>query len=154
MAWVVGTANINFVLTMQRKLLHSINPLLCWAMQLSVSNFEKGGLGFLPYILAWGAYHAACQKRLFNIRHGFEGSISNVNMACFSQVTNWCLGLWDFCSVKSLSSIRNLPWHSVMSRDIYIFSICLGKNNAKSTEFLGIIKTTFSRIRKYILLLK
>ena len=46
-SWVVGTANINFVLTMQRKLLHSISPPLCWGIQLSVSNFEKGGLGNL-----------------------------------------------------------------------------------------------------------
>ena len=154
----VGTANINLVLTIQRKLLHSISPPLCWGMELSVSNFEKGGLGnlkeFLPHIFAWRAYHAPCQNRLFNIKHGFEGSISNVDMACFSQATNWCLVLWNFGSVKSLNSIRNLPWHSSMPRHIYVFSICLSKNNAKAIEFLGIIKTTFPRIRKYILLFK
>ena len=39
-------------------------------------------------------------------------------------------------------------------RHVYVFSICLGKNNAEAIEFLGIIKTTFPRIRKYILLFK
>ena len=27
---------------------------------------------FLPHIFAWGDYDAPCQKRLFNIKHGFE----------------------------------------------------------------------------------
>ena len=121
-------------------------------------KFWKGGIGefkeFLPQIYAWSAYHAPCQKRLFNIKRAFEGSISNVAMACFSQATNWCLVLWHFGSVKSLNSVRSLPWHSAMSRHIYVFSICLGKNNAKEIEFLEIIKTTFPRIRKYILLFK
>ena len=119
-------------------------------------KFWKGGIvefkEFLPPTFAWGAYHAPCQKRLSNIKHGFEESISNVDMACFSQATNWCLVLWHFGSVKSLNSIRNLPWHLAMLRRVYIFSICLGKNNV--IEFLGIIKTTFPRIRKYILLFK
>ena len=116
-------------------------------------KFWKGWIGefkeFLPQVYAWSAYHAPFQKRLFNIKRAFEGSISNVAMACFSQATNWHFG-----SVKSLNSVRNLPWHSVMPRHIYAFSICLGKNNAKAIEFLGIIKTTFPRIRKYILLFK
>ena len=121
-------------------------------------KFWKGGIGefkeFLPHIFAWVAYHTPSQKRLFNIKHAFEGSILNVDMACFSQVTNWRLVLWHFDSVKSLNSIQNFPWHSAMSRHIYIFTICLSKNNAKAIEFLGIIKTTFPRIRKYILLFK
>ena len=121
-------------------------------------KFWKGGIEefkeFLPHISAWGAYHGPCQKRLCNIKHGFEGSISNVDMACFSQATNWCLVLRHFGSVKSLNSVRNLPWHSTMQRHIYVFSICLGKNNVKANEFLGIIKTTFPRIRKYMLLFK
>ena len=33
----------NFVLTMQRKLLHNINHYLFWGLQLLVSNFEKEG---------------------------------------------------------------------------------------------------------------
>ena len=45
-------------------------------MQLSISNFEKGGIGefneFLPQIFAWGAYHVPSQKRLFNIKHGLR----------------------------------------------------------------------------------
>ena len=55
-------------------------------------KFGKGGIvefkEFLPPTFAWGAYHAPCQKRLSNIKHGFEESISNVDMACFSQATN------------------------------------------------------------------
>ena len=121
-------------------------------------KFWKGGIGefkeFLPHIFSWGVYRAPCQKRLCNIKHGFEGSISNVEIACFSQVTNWCLVLWHFGSAKSLKGVENLPWYSAMPRNIYVFSICLGKNNAKAIEFLGIIKTTFPRIRKYILLFK
>ena len=121
-------------------------------------KFWKKGIGefkkFLPHIFAWGAYHAPCQKRLCNIKHGFEGSISNVEITCFSQVTNWCLVLWHFGSAKSLKGVENLPWYSAMPRHIYVFSICLGKNNAKAIEFWGIIKTTFPRIRKYKLLFK
>ena len=144
---------------MQRKPLHSISPPppLCWDATICL-KFWKGGIEefkeFLPHISAWGAYHGPCQKRLCNIKHGFEGSISNVDMACFSQATNWCLVLRHFGSVKSLNSVRNLPWHSTMQRHIYVFSICLGKNNVKANEFLGIIKTTFPRIRKYMLLFK
>ena len=103
-SWVVGTANINFVLTMQRKALHSITPsFMLWDATISL-KFWKGGIGkfkkFLPHIFAWGAYHAPCQKNLCSIKHGFEGSISNVDMACFRQATNWCLVLWHFGSVK------------------------------------------------------
>ena len=35
--------------------------------------------------------------------------------------------MWQFCSVESLNSIQNLPWHSVMARHVYVFSICLTK---------------------------
>ena len=149
-SWVVGTANIKFVLTMQRKLLHSISPPLYWEMQVTVSNFEKGGLGNL----CMGCLPCSLSKKKINIKRAFEGSISKADRVCFSQATNWCLVLWHFGSVKSLNSIQNLPWHSAMSRHIYIFTICLSKNNAKAIEFLGIIKTTFPRIRKYILLFK
>ena len=157
-SWVVGTANINFVLNMLRKLLHSISlPFMLGDATISL-KFWKGGIGefkeFLPHIFSWGAYLAPCQKRVCNIKHGFEGSISNVDMACFRQATNWCLVLWHFSSVKSLNSVRNLPWHSAMSRHIYVFSICLVKNNAKAIAFLGFIKTNFPRIRKYLLLFK
>ena len=128
-SWIKGTANINFVLTMQTKLLHIISPPLCWGMQLSASNFEKGGLGNLK-----SSYHQhlhgvltmlLVKKRLFNIKHDFEESISNVDMACFSQATNWCLVLWHFDSVKSLNSVRNLSWHSAVPRHIYVFSILI-----------------------------
>ena len=123
-SWVIETANINFVLTMQRKLLHGISPPLCWGMQLSVSNFEKGGLGNLKSsyhtYLHGGAYHAPCQKRHCNIKHGFEGSVSNNEITCFSQVTNWFLVLWHFVSAKSLNSVQNLPWHSAIPRHIYV----------------------------------
>ena len=44
---LVGTVNINFVLTLQGKALHSIIPPLSWRMHLSVSNFEKWGSGNL-----------------------------------------------------------------------------------------------------------
>ena len=121
-------------------------------------KFWKGGIGefkeFLPHIFIWSAYHAPCQKRLCNIKYGFEGSISNVDMTCFSQTTNWCSVLWHFGSVKSFSSVPNLPRHSAMLRHIYVFSIFLGKNNVKAIKFLGIIKPTFPRIRKHILLFK
>ena len=160
-SWVVGMANINFVLTMQSKLLQSISPSppllprLCWGDATISLKFWKVGIGeFLPHVFTWGAYHTPCQKIFYNIKHGFEGSISNVDMTCFSQATNWYLVWWDFGSVKSLNSVRNLPWHSKMPRHIYVFSILLGKNNAKAIKFLWIIKTTFPRIRKYILLFK
>ena len=121
-------------------------------------KFWKRGVGefkeFLPHIFIWSAYHAPCQKRLCNIKHGFESSISNVDVTCFSQTTNWCSVLWHFGSVKSLSSVPNLPRHSAMPRHIYVFSIFLGKNNVKGIKFLGIIKPTFPRIRKHILLFK
>ena len=156
--WVVGTANINFVLTLQRKLLHGISPTFMLGDATISLKFWKVGIGefkeFLPHIFTWGAYHAPCQKILCNIKHGFEGSISNVDMTCFSQATNWCLVLWDFGSVKSLNSVQNLLWHSKLPRHIYVFSIFLGKNNAKAIKFLWIIITTFPRIRKYILLFK
>ena len=85
------------------------------------------------------------KHRLISVKHRLffcEG--------CFSQATNWCLVLWHFGSAKSLSSIQNLPWHSAMSRHIYVFSICLDENNAKAIEFLGVIKTTFPRIRNIV----
>ena len=48
-------------------------------------KFCKGGIGefkeFLPHIFLWGACRALCQKKLCNIKYGFEGSISNVDMA-------------------------------------------------------------------------
>ena len=123
-----------------------------------ILKFWKGGIGefkeFLPHIFVWGAYHAPCQKGLCNVKHGFQGSISNVDMACFRQATNLCLVYGHFGSVKTLNSVRNLSWHSAMLRHIYVSSICLGKNNAKAIKFLGIIKATFPRIRKYILLFK
>ena len=32
---------------------------------------------------AWGAYYVSCQKRLFKIKYGFEGSISNDDHGLF-----------------------------------------------------------------------
>ena len=128
-------------------------------MQLSISNFEKGGLGNLKssydtYLDGLLTISTRGQKRFCNIKHGSEGSISNVDMACFNQATNWCLILWYFGSVKSPNSVWNLPWHSAMPKHINVFNICLSINNAKSIEFLGNLKTTFRKIRKDILLFK
>ena len=59
--------------------------------QLLVPNLENGGsekkvpgeLEFLPHIFAWGAYYVSRRKRLGNIKYGFEGSISNVDLGQF-----------------------------------------------------------------------
>ena len=106
------SANINFVLTMQRKHSQSISPplppFILGDATISL-RFWKGGIGgfkeSLPHIFTWGAYHAPWQKRLCNIKYGFEGSISNVDMTCFSQATNWCLILRHFGSQSTAFEI-------------------------------------------------
>ena len=38
---------------------------------------------FLPQIFAWGAYYVPRQTRLCEIKYGFEGSVSNVDLGQF-----------------------------------------------------------------------
>ena len=66
-SWVVGTANINFVLNMQRKLLHSLSAhLYAGDATISLKFSNGGGIGefkeLLPHIFAWRAYYDPCQK--------------------------------------------------------------------------------------------
>ena len=68
-SWVVGTANINFVLNIQRKLLHSLSTSLCLGCNYQSQIFKWGGGGgigefkeLLPHIFAWRASYDPCQK--------------------------------------------------------------------------------------------
>ena len=48
------------------------------------------------------------KKSLYNIKYGFEGSISNIIMVFFSQETNQFLVFGHFSSAKLLNNVQNL----------------------------------------------
>ena len=57
--------------------------------QLSVSNFEKGGIKKMSALgdlivpvmdICQGAYYVSCQKKNLKIKYGSKGSISNVDL--------------------------------------------------------------------------
>ena len=88
-SWVVGTANIKFCFNHAKKTPTQYQPQFILGASTISLKFWKGDIaefkGLLPHIFVWGFYHAPW---LCNIKYGFQDSISNVDMACFSQTTN------------------------------------------------------------------
>ena len=69
---------------MQTKLLHIISPPLCWEMQLSASNFEKGGLWNLK-----SSYHQHLHGVLTMLLVKKDFLIQNMTLRSQFQMLIW-----------------------------------------------------------------